>query len=195
MLGWMNGLSNMAVATFVFFAQEVLGLDAMRFALLGTGAAVGGVLGSVSGPWVSRRLGSGLALYATILGGSLTSVVIAATTWWPLTWLMFVLGTATGMVWNVITVSLRQTIIPDHLLGRVNSAYRFFGWGTLPIGIGLGGAVVWLGETLFTREVGLRLPWLVTGVAFAILLIYAVPRLSTAKIEQARADGVAARGV
>ncbi|MCI0543320.1 MAG: hypothetical protein L0Z49_02600, partial [Actinobacteria bacterium] len=31
--------------------------------------------------------------------------------------------------------------------------------------------------------------------AFAILLIYAVPRLSTAKIEQARADGVAARGV
>ena len=33
------------------------------------------------------------------------------------------------VLWNVITVSLRQAIIPDHLLGRVNSVYRFFGWG------------------------------------------------------------------
>jgi hypothetical protein len=34
-----------------------------------------------------------------------------------------------GTLWNVITVSLRQRLIPDHLLGRVNSVYRFFAWG------------------------------------------------------------------
>ena len=41
-----------------------------------------------------------------------------------------------GSLWNVITVSLRQAIIPDHLLGRVNSVYRFLGWGMMPIGAG-----------------------------------------------------------
>ena len=45
-----------------------------------------------------------------------------------------------AVLWKVITVSLRQTIIPDELLGRVNSVYRFFGWGMMPIGALLGGA-------------------------------------------------------
>ena len=32
-----------------------------------------------------------------------------------------------GLLWNVVTVSYRQRFIPDALLGRVNSIYRFFG--------------------------------------------------------------------
>jgi MFS family permease len=189
-LGWMNGLFNMAAATLVLFAQEVLGLDAFLFALLGTGAAIGGVVGSISAPRISRRLGSGPSLYLTLISGCVTSLLIGVTSAWPITWLMFGIGTATGMIWNVITVSLRQTIIPDHLLGRVNSVYRFFGWGTLPIGLGLGGALVWLGEVLISREFGLRLPWIITAIAYAILFMYAAPRLTTAKIEAARAEGI-----
>jgi hypothetical protein len=192
-LGWMNGLFNIAAATLVLFAQEVLGLDAILFALLGTGAAIGGVLGSVAAPRISRRLGSGPSLYLTLISGAVTSALIGATSAWPVTWLMFGIGTATGMVWNVITVSLRQTIIPDHLLGRVNSVYRFFGWGTLPLGLGLGGALVWIGEVLVGREFGLRLPWFVTAIAYAALFLYAAPRLTTAKIEAARTQGIADR--
>ncbi len=48
----------------------------------------------------------------------------------------------TGILWNVITVSLRQAVIPDRLLGRVNSVYRFFGWGMIPIGGLIGGLLV-----------------------------------------------------
>ena len=43
--------------------------------------------------------------------------------------------------WNIITVSLRQRITPDRLLGRVNAGYRFFAWGAMPIGALLGGLV------------------------------------------------------
>ena len=43
------------------------------------------------------------------------------------------------VTWNVITVSLRQRMIPDQLFGRVNSMYRFIGWGSIPIGAILGG--------------------------------------------------------
>jgi predicted MFS family arabinose efflux permease len=51
-----------------------------------------------------------------------------------------------SVVWNVISVSLRQRITPDHLLGRMNSTYRLLGWGTMPIGAALGGAIAqWVG--------------------------------------------------
>ena len=48
---------------------------------------------------------------------------------------------ALGIGWNVITVSLRQRIVPDHLLGRVNAGYRLLAWGTMPLGAALGGLV------------------------------------------------------
>ena len=38
-------------------------------------------------------------------------------------------------------MSLRQRIVPDHLLGRVNAGYRLVAWGTMPLGAALGGVV------------------------------------------------------
>jgi len=93
----------------------------------------------------------------------------------------------------VITVSLRQTIIPDGLLGRVNSVYRFFAWGMIPIGSAIGGLLVVGSETALSREVSLRMPWLVVATAWVALFVYAAPKLTTAKIEAAREAGVAAK--
>jgi MFS family permease len=45
------------------------------------------------------------------------------------------------VLWNVITVSLRQRITPDRLLGRMNASYRLVGWGTMPLGAALGGVL------------------------------------------------------
>jgi MFS family permease len=147
----------------------------------------------VTAPAVSRRLGSGPSLYVVLISGALTSIVIGLTTSWQLTWVMFLVITAGGMLWNVITVSLRQTIIPDHLLGRVNSVYRFFGWGTMPLGSALGGALVWFGESIGDRAFALRLPWYAVGVAYLAVFAYAAPRLTTVKMDAARAEGMAAR--
>lgn len=192
-LGLLNGLGVVATATFVLFAQEVLDVDAFLFAVLGTGAAVGGVVGSLTAPTISRRLGSGPSLYLTLVASVVTSVVIGITSSWQVVWLMTGVLIAAAVVWNVITVSLRQTIIPDHLLGRVNSVYRFFGWGMMPVGLAAGGVLVWLGEMVGTREVALRLPWLVSAAAYVAVMVYAVPRLTTEKIESARAEGIAAK--
>jgi MFS family permease len=82
---------------------------------------------------------------------------------------------------------LRQEIIPDELLGRVNSVYRFFGWGMIPIGTFLGGVLVAVTEDALGRETGLRIPFFVAAALEAILLIYALPRLSSSKIAAARA--------
>lgn len=41
---------------------------------------------------------------------------------------LVVMSTAV-VVWNLITVSLRQSITPDHLMGRMNAADRLLAWG------------------------------------------------------------------
>ncbi len=53
----------------------------------------------------------------------------------------FALSGAFIMMWNVVTVTLRQRIVPDRLLGRINASYRLLAWGSQPIGALLGGLI------------------------------------------------------
>lgn len=75
---------------------------------------------------------------------------------------MFVSGITT-MMWNVTTVSFRQRVTPDHLLGRLNSVYRLVAWGTRPLGAALGGVI---GQWL-----GVRWVFAVMGILAAVVLI------------------------
>ena len=186
-LGCLNGLGAITAATFILFAQEILDTSVFIFAILGTAGAVGGTVGGILGPKISARLGSGPSLYLTLLTAPLITLIIGLSSSWQLFWALTAIGTCFAVLWNVITVSLRQSIIPSHLLGRVNSVYRFFAWGSLPIGTLIGGALVDLVQLTGDREFALRLPYLLVTVAGLLLFFFAVPRLTTAKIEAARA--------
>ncbi len=87
-------------------------------------------------------LGRGTSLFVALLGSAVALAVTGATSSAIVVWAMFVASSFLAVVWNVITVSLRQAIIPNELLGRVNSVYRLLAWGVMPIGIALGGAIV-----------------------------------------------------
>ena len=213
-LGLLNALGMMVFATFILFAQENLdlgtgllsgvlrpvaeffGADSVAtfvFSLLMMAGAFGGVFGSIFAPRVSKKIGSGPSLYLTMVVGGVTTLVLGLASRWWIAWMMFAVGTFTSVLWNVITVSFRQTIIPDALLGRVNSVYRFFGWGMMPIGSLLGGAVVAIFTPLVGRSDALRWPFYIVAIAYAVLFVYAAPRLTTAKLESARAEGVVAK--
>lgn len=185
-LGLLNMLGAMSGATLVLFAQEILETSTLEFALLSTAGAAGGVIGGWSASAVAKKLGSGRSLWVTLIVGGLTSIVTGLVSFWPIVWLMFALFMFVAVLWNVITVSLRQTIIPDHLLGRVNSVYRFFAWGSMPIGALLAGGIMLVAERLGSRDLALRLPWLIAGAAQLVLLVFAAPRLTTERIEGAR---------
>ncbi|MEM9518740.1 MAG: MFS transporter [Actinomycetota bacterium] len=187
-LGLLNALGMVTGAITVLFAQEILETSATVFALLMTGGAVGGIIGGWTASSVSRRIGPGPCLWLTLLGGAVSMIITGLTSWWPVVWAMFAFYSFGGVLWNVITVSLRQTIIPDHLLGRVNSVYRFFAWGMMPIGSIIGGLMVTIADGPFSRDVSLRLPWLVAGALHVVLFVFAAPRLTTARIEAARAE-------
>jgi len=185
-LGLLNALGVMTMAVLVLFAQEVLETSPTEFALLSTGGAVGGVIGGWTASNVSARIGSGPSLWVTLLGGGAISAATGFMSWWPAVWVLFAVFMFTAVLWNVITVSLRQAIIPDELLGRVNSVYRFFAWGMMPLGSIVGGLIVVVVDASASREMALRAPWWIAGALHVLLFAYAAPKLTTAKLEAAR---------
>jgi MFS family permease len=187
-LGSMNGLGTMVGAAYILFAQEVLHTSVFIFAVLGTAGAIGGTLGGLLAPKVSAKLGSGPSLWLALAAAPIGSLFIGMTSSWQVVWAVTVVESFVAILWNTITVSLRQSIIPPHLLGRVNSVYRFFAWGSIPIRMFIGGGLVTLMEHFVSRESALRSPYLISVVLGLLLWLLAAPRLTTAKIEAARAS-------
>lgn len=186
MLGAMTLVHTAAVAILVLFASDVLGLDELGYGLLFSAAAVGGLVGSAVATRVARRLGAGAALVLCILvsGGSLLATGLTSSP--VVVGAMFVLYGLSAVIWNVITVSLRQAIVPDRLLGRVNSAYRLLGWGPMALGALVGGALA--------GALGLRAPFLIGGGALLALGLTAIPLLGGGAVAAARAAGSDRRG-
>jgi MFS family permease len=193
-LGALNGLNNLTGAVLVLYAQEVLGTSTTEFAVLSMSLAVGGVLGGWMAARIIAGLGPGALLQLSLVGGAITSLVVGLMSSWPIPALMFAIWSVLVVLWNIITVSFRQAVIPDRLLGRVNSVYRFFGWGMIPIGSLIGGAIVVGVDAVASREAALRAPWMIAAAAQLLLLIYALPRLTTAKMNAARAAATSATG-
>jgi MFS family permease len=168
-LAIMLGIQNMAFAA-VF---SVLVLFAVTPGPMGLSEAGYGVLlatfgvGSLLGTWLAvpaeRRLGRVRTLVLSVVLGAATLVVPVLTASPVLVGISFVVCGLEAVLWNVVTVSLRQRITPDRLLGRMNAAYRLVGWGTIPIGAFLGGALAeWL---------GLRPTFLVAAVVTLLTLV------------------------
>lgn len=176
-LGAVNFLSMATITVQVLFAQDVLGMGPAAYGLVLSVGAAGAVAGSLGAPWMTRRLGVQPCLYLAmgiwatgyaVIGLSAHGVVMAGA--------LFA-NMAASMLWNVITVSWRQRRIPGPVLGRVNSIYRFFGWGTMPLGALAGGAVVAMLEPGLGREAALRAPFLIAAVLSLGLLAYGRARV------------------
>ena len=170
-LGVLNAIDIMLLTAQVLYAQEVMGLNSAEYGLLLTGLAVGGLLGGLLGERIIRRFGASACLRATIAGCVLWALVVLLVPAPSLVWAVLALSSLTGMVWNIITVSLRQRMIPPHLLGRVNSVYRFFGLGTMPLGVLIAGLSVTLAEHVVPRAQALGMPFILGAILSVLLLI------------------------
>ena len=141
------GISNLAstalIAVLPLYVVEPgpMGLSGGGFGLLLAIFATGSVLGSLFVDRLERRLGRRRTLLLAAATFPVNGLVLALTTSAVWVGVAFLVGSALNIGWNVITVSLRQRIVPDHLLGRVNAGYRLLAWGTMPLGAALAGLI------------------------------------------------------
>ena len=172
-LAWATGFWNlfhqMIVIGVVLHAQENLNLSAEAYGLTLAGGALGGIAGSLMGERISRALGSARTMQWMILASGPCFAAMALAPNAVTLALCFAAMEFSGFVWNVVSVSTRQRMIPDALRGRVNSLYRLLAWGMMPLGLLLSGITVTLGETLVPRDLALTLPFWVAGIGSVVL--------------------------
>ena len=168
-LGVSSFCNTMGMATLVLLVTETLKVSSRFYGILLAAAAVGSVLGGLLNPWLTRRLGQVPSL---VIAMGAVSVIYVGIGLAPNAPVMAALEVCNGFVvtmWNIVTVTLRQRIVPNDMLGRVNSAYRMIGWGLMPVGAVAGGLVA--------HVAGLRAPYVIAGVLCGITTLAALPLL------------------
>ena len=161
-----NAILSGIIAILVLYVLEELGLPEAGFGWLVAIYAVGGVAGAVLAPRLGRRLSTStnlitamLVMGTAILGfGLVTSLAVvipgAVLMGFGSTW------------WNVVSITLRQRIVPAELLGRVTAVYRMVAFCAAPLGA--------VGAGFLAHRTGLRTPYLVMGlVQLAATFLYA----------------------
>jgi len=192
MLGVMNALGMLVVTILVLYSQEVLGLSVTQHGLLLIAGAAGGVVGGVICPKIAALIGRRSALHCALLGLAVSNALLALVPSVLIVALALFLEMFAALLWNVVTVSYRQRFIPDALLGRVNSIYRFFGWGLLPFGALASGAIVVMAEPDLGRALALRMPLVIAAVGSFAILLYGLVWLQID--EELRFSGMGLRG-
>ncbi len=176
MLAALNLVSAASIALLVLLSQEIYGLSAAGHGLVLAAGAVGGVAGSLAGPGIAQRLGPRRAVLLALMIMPVPFFLLAVTSSPVVAAIALFLELFAGMLWNVVTVSLRQRVIPDALFGRVNSVYRFFGWGAIPVGAFSAGLLVSLIEPTLGREAALRVPFWIGSGLLASMCVWALVR-------------------
>ena len=152
-----NFFLNVYAAVSVLFLARDLGLPPWA---VGAVLAAGGVGGALAG---FVRFGSPrLVWVAPLLTGPFWLLLPLADRGWRVA--LVVIGLLVGsfgmVVYNVAQISLRQSLCPPGMLGRMNASARFLSWGAIPLGALAGGALAeWVGvrNTILVGAVGIIL--------------------------------------
>ncbi len=130
-----------AWSVLVLYATERLGLGEVGFGLVTTVSAVGGLVGTASYGWISRRVGLGDLMRIGLVIETLTHLALALTSSpWVAMPVFFVFG-AHAFIWGTTSVTVRQRAVPLALQGRVGSVNMVGVFGGLVLGSAIGGAL------------------------------------------------------
>lgn len=154
---------SMATGVVVLYVLEVLRLPSAAYGLILLAGGVGGLLGGLSTPSLARRFGRERMLTAGAVLTALSEGALGLTSSGVLAAVLCAVSACGVMVWNVLTMSLRQSLIPESMFGRVQGAYRTLVWGGIALGSVVGGAVA--------HAAGLRSLFVLSGAALLALAV------------------------
>jgi predicted MFS family arabinose efflux permease len=130
-------------AVYVPYAIEHLGLSASAVGVTLAAYGVGMIAGALGTTRIIRALSFGRVIALGPITGLVASILMVATIWMPsapLAAVSFFLMGAGPIVWVIATATLRQSVTPASLLGRV-SAINITAYGARPAGAALGALV------------------------------------------------------
>jgi MFS family permease len=159
----MNLGSTIGGAIFLVYVVRELSLQPEAIGLAFSIGSLGLLLGAATADSFGRRIGVGPALIVATAIISVAGFLIAFATPGTAFWLLVattLLQGFSGMVININGVSIRQSLTPDALQGRVNATGKWINWSIIPVGSILGG--------LIATAIGLR-GAIVVGAAVAAL--------------------------
>jgi len=147
MMALINFIGITTYSQLVLFSKQHLGANNSEVGLLYSAGSAGiVVLSLLAGPLRKRWPFSKVALGALMIEGLLT-VVFSLTPWYWVAVPLWALISGLGILFNINTGSLRQSIVPNELLGRVVSIAGVLAWSAIPVGSFLGGlAIAWSGS-------------------------------------------------
>ena len=142
-VGPMNLASSAVFGVIVLWvvAPGPLGLDGVGFGLLFTSISVGTVVGTILAARFESVLGRANLFVACIVSLLVSDVVWLLVREPLVLGVILALSSTVGGAFNVVFGSIRQRIVPNHLLGRVMASFRVISWGSLPLGALLGGII------------------------------------------------------
>jgi predicted MFS family arabinose efflux permease len=180
-----NTASFLLLAVFVPYAVHRLGLSATGVGTTLAMYGVGMVVGALLATRVMRRLPFGTVIGLGPVTGFTAATVMALTTIIPspaLAGLSFFLLGVGPILWVISTTTLRQSVTPPSLLGRV-SAINIMSYGARPVGSALGAIV----GGLYGAEMCLYLAVAIFGAQ--ALVILTSPAVSLARQPDMVGDG------
>ncbi|MCK5929576.1 MAG: MFS transporter, partial [Nocardioides sp.] len=130
-----------AWSVLVLYATERLGLHAVGFGLITTVGAVGGLIGTASYGWITRRVSLGDLMRIGLVVETLTHLGLALTTEPAVALAIFFAFGAHAFIWGTTSITVQQRAVPTRLQGRVSSVNLVGCFGGLVLGGLLGGAL------------------------------------------------------
>jgi predicted MFS family arabinose efflux permease len=157
-IGTQNFFGGFFAVLYLIYIFELCGANLLAYSMLVACGGIGAVVGSFCASWCVRRFGSGRALIgAALLAGTLSFCTPLATGPAPIVFALMALSQLIGdtgfAVYSINEISLRQRLVPGHLLGRVNACMHILSTGIMPLGALLAGAV--------SEMIGIRLTLLI----------------------------------
>jgi predicted MFS family arabinose efflux permease len=130
-----------AWSVLVLYATEHLGLGSVGFGLITTVSALGGLLGTLSYGWLTRRISLGNLMRIGLVIETFTHLALAtATSAYVALPVFFVFG-AHAFVWGTTSITIRQRAVPSELQGRVGAVNLMGVYGGLVVGAAVGGVI------------------------------------------------------
>ncbi|MET9658019.1 MFS transporter [Streptomyces sp. NPDC006510] len=134
-------------SVYLIFLYKTLDFSPWQVGLLAAVTGVSNVLGAMTISRVVARFGLGPTLVYSILAGGVAYLFLPLSQMGAAVAVIVVINVIAGFTnawYDINQYTLRQTVTPDHLLGRVNATMRMIFSGPRPLGYLLGGGLaVW----------------------------------------------------